>query len=317
MGKLILICCTNVGRYIIEEIFNNTDIKTELSGIVNLNEKQAVNKANYDSYFDLSLKYGIEIKYCNNVNDIEILDWIKSKNPDIILQSGWSQKFSNELLEIPKYGCIGEHPAPLPKGRGAACVNWAILTGEKHWGDTFFQMVEQYDKGDIYAQGFFDIESYDSVFSVYEKVAKISTEIVRKNIDLWTNGKFEKITQSEENATYYRRRKPEDGEIKDFNQTAEVLHNFIRAQTNPYPCAFIMNKGKKIKLIHSQVSLQSSEKPIGTVENGSKNNGAILITCADNTALEIIRVQESGKPSAWAVDWAKENEIIGKKIPIS
>ena len=128
MGKLLLVACTGVGRYIIEEFMNNRDIGAELVGIINLNLKQGINKANYDSYSDLAVKYNLNIHYCNNINDEETVKFIEKLVPDVILQSGWSQKFSDKVLQIPKYGCIGEHPAPLPKGRGAACVNWAILT---------------------------------------------------------------------------------------------------------------------------------------------------------------------------------------------
>ncbi len=314
MGKLVLIACTNVGRYIIEEIVNNSDIKTRLAGVVCLNSKQGINKANYDSYSDLSIKYGIDIIYCDNVNDKEILDWIKEKEPDVILQSGWSQKFGNELLEIPKYGCIGEHPAPLPKGRGAACVNWAILTGEKKWGDTFFQMVEEYDKGDIYAQSFFDIATFDDVFTVYEKVAKSAALTVRKNIDRWTNGEFEKAPQSEENVTYYKRRRPSDGEIKSFCAPSEVLHNFIRAQAYPYPCAYIIYKGKKVKLLKSAVAKEKSTAACGTVEKLKEENGSVLISCEGGTALELIRVQQEDEPSCWALEWAKENNAFSEKL---
>ncbi len=314
MGKLILVACTNVGRYIIEEILNNSEIKTQLSGIINLNTKQGINKANYDSYADLQLKYGLDIKYCNNVNDEEILEWLEEKDPDIILQSGWSQKFGERLLNIPKYGCIGEHPAPLPKGRGAACVNWAILTGEKQWGDSFFQMVEEYDKGCIYAQEFFNIENYDSVFTVYEKVAESSAKIVRENIDKWTEGCFNAIKQDDRKATYYKKRRPSDGEIKDFMLTATDLHNFIRAQAYPYPCAYVMYKGRKIKLLESRVLNCKCELPCGTVERYLPDTGSIAISCGEGTALEIIRLQEEGRPSSWALHWAEQNNIKNEKL---
>ncbi len=139
MGKVVFIACTNVGRAMIEAIYNSKYLtKIELRGVVNLSPEAAIGKANYDSYIDLKEKYGFPLYYCNNVNEIECIEFLKDCEPDVIIHSGWSQKFNEEILDIPKYACIGEHPAPLPKGRGAACVNWAIITGEKEWGDTFF-----------------------------------------------------------------------------------------------------------------------------------------------------------------------------------
>ena len=231
MGKILLVACTNVGRYIIEEIINNSEIKSQLVGVVNLNQNQALSKANYDSYADIALKYNLNIHYCNNINDEETVSFMKNLKPDVILQSGWSQKFSDEVLSIPKYYCIGEHPAPLPKGRGAACVNWAILTGEKEWGDSYFKMVSEYDKGELFAQRHFKIESYDNVFTVYEKVAQCAVDVIDTWVDKWTTGEYDITYQNDADATHYGKRRPTDGKISDFLKPAEELHDFIRAQT--------------------------------------------------------------------------------------
>lgn len=155
MGRVVFIACTNVGRAMIEAVLGNKALAgVELAGVVNLRPEAAIEKANYDSYIDLVKKYQLKIYYCENVNEKECVDFLTSCEPDIIIQSGWSQKFSREVLNIPRFGCIGEHPVPLPKGRGAACINWAIITGEKEGGNTFFRMETQYDTGEIYARDF-------------------------------------------------------------------------------------------------------------------------------------------------------------------
>lgn len=302
MGKFVLVACTNVGRYIIEEFMNNPEIGAHLAGVVNLNQKQACSKANYDSYADLVLKYNFPIFYCDNINDAECVSFMKNLEPDIILQSGWSQKFSDEVLCIPKYGCIGEHPAPLPKGRGAACVNWAILTGETEWGDSYFKMVSEYDKGELYAQRFFNIEPYDTVFTVYEKVAKCAAEVVSEYAKKWSCGLFDTVIQDDSKATYYKKRKPADGEIKDFSQNAVVLHNFIRAQTHPYPGTFLETNKGKLFVLSSWVdtSMKTTEKA-GTVFAKS-NEGGVFVACGDGSVLEIRRVKPENAPSMWATD---------------
>ena len=309
MGKLLLIACTNVGRYIIEEFMSNPDIGAELCGVVNLNAKQAMNKANYDSYSDLAEKYEFPIYYCDNVNDDESIAFMKQCDPDVILQSGWSQKFSDKVLSIPRYACIGEHPAPLPRGRGAACVNWAILTGEKQWGDSYFQMVSEYDKGDIYAQKFFTIEKYDTVFTVYEKVAQCAAETVAEYAQKWTNGIFDIIKQDDSAATYYKKRRPSDGEIKSFDQDAVVLHNFIRAQTHPYPGTYIMTQNGKLDILESRV-VENMKKDLcpGTVF-AKTDNGGILVTTAGQAVMELLRVKKDGRPTMWATDLVQEEQL--------
>ena len=190
MGRVLFVACTNVGQAMIRTICTDPSIKTEVVGIVNLNAKRSLGKANYHTYLDIAEEFQIPLHFCDNVNDAVTLNWIADKKPDLIIQTGWSQKFREELLNLPRFGCIGEHPAPLPRGRGAACVNWAILTGETQWGDTFFKMVEQYDRGEVYAQAFFPIAPYDDVRTVYDKVAACSAQIVKENIDRWSEGVF-------------------------------------------------------------------------------------------------------------------------------
>ncbi len=317
MGKVVLVACTNVGRAIIEEIYSNENIKAEIVGVVNLNATVALGKANYDSYLDLGAKYAegrleckgkapLNIHYCQNVNDTETLAFIKQCDPDIVIQSGWSQKFREELLNIPKYGCIGEHPAPLPRGRGAACVNWAILTGETNWGDSFFHMVDKYDAGEVYAQNYFDIIEDDNVYTVYEKVASVASKAVRENIDKWCSGEFESIKLDESTATYYGKRCPADGEIKTFDMPVAKAHDFIRAQTFPYPGAYIMKelsdgKTHKIILVSSKIKhdMHVDYEP-GEFFKLDKESSGVFVTCAAGDVLEILRVKVDDNPTSWA-----------------
>ena len=303
MKKLLFIACTNVARYLISDLYWNENMKgIEVVGIVNLNREQSLKKSNYDDYFDLIVEHNISHFYCNNVNDSECLDWIRSKKPDLIIQSGWSQKFSDDLLEIPIQGCIGQHPSPLPKGRGAACVNWAIINGETKWGDTFFRMVNEYDKGSIVEQELFDIMFYDTVKTIYDKVCLSSLIMFRRSIKKWLNGEFNIHKQDESKASYYKKRKPSDGFFSFTDKTAIELYNFIRAQTKPYPGAFFVFKKKKIKVWEATISDIKQQKEAGTFLNKT-SNGGLLISCFDNTAIEILRIEEEGLPELWAADW--------------
>ena len=303
MGKLLLVACTNVGRYIIEEFMNNPNIGAELVGVVNLNHKQGSTKANYDAYSDLNIKYDVPFHYCDNINDPETVQFMRGLQPDIILQSGWSQKFSDEVLQIPTYACIGEHPAPLPKGRGAACVNWAILTGETDWGDSYFKMVQEYDKGELYAQRFFKITPFDSVYTVYEKVALCAKQVVSEYAARWCNGEFDIVEQDPSMVTYYKRRRPSDGEIKSFNQPAQVVHNFIRAQTHPYPGAYIETTKGKLYLLSSIVIGSAAIPRNAGIAFSTSDRGGVLVSAGDNTVIEILRVKPEGSPSQWASDF--------------
>ena len=300
MGRVLFVACTNVGQAMIRTICGDENIKTEIVGIVNLNTQRSLNKANYHTYLDIAAEYNIPLHFCNNVNDEETVAWIADKQPDIIIQTGWSQKFRKPLLDLPRYGCIGEHPAPLPRGRGAACVNWAILTGETQWGDTFFHMVDEYDRGAVYAQEFFPIAEYDDVKTVYDKVAMCSAKVVKENIDRWSEGVFDTIELDESIATYYKKRTPADG-VFDFTKTAKQLHDFIRAQTDPYPGAFFWYKGEKITVLASRPTDVSSREPAGTVL-GTTKEGGIRVVCGDGKALDLLRYRREDGVKMWMAE---------------
>ena len=241
----------------------------------------------------------------------DVVRFIKNKEPDIIIQSGWSQKFKEEVLKAAKYGCIGEHPAPLPKGRGAACVNWAIITGETEWGDTFFKMEDKYDVGVIYAQKHFKIELYDNVKTVYDKVSNMSAEIIRENILDWSSGILNGISQNDSDATYYSGRRPSDG-IFSFNEKAIDVYNKIRGQTKPYPGAFfqvsINGVQKNITVWNSYYTGIKTKHKIGEVIM-QKNNGCVEIICGDGISVIIKRVQVENNPEEWSYDLFSKNII--------
>ena len=301
MGKVLIIACTNVGRAIIDAISCENKLQgIDLVGVINLKPEIATEKANYDAYTDLIKKYNLNMYYCENVNEPECINFIRTCNPDIIIQSGWSQKFNQELLNIPKYGCIGEHPAPLPRGRGAACVNWAILTGEKNWGDTFFKMEMEYDTGEILAQELFNIEEYDDVKTIYDKVAFCARRSVVDNLENWTRGVFNSIKQNDSLATHYPRRKPSDGEFSFNNKNSSELYDFIRAQAKPYPGAFFIGtiNEKKHRIIVWKASL------------GEKSTNSVSFQCKDGKCINLLRVQMDGLPEMWAKDLFELYDIV-------
>ncbi len=253
-SKIVLVSCTNVGRHIINLFLKKQRFKNiELSGVLNLNFSEGLKKSNYDSYYDLKKNNNVNVKYIKNINDKDVYKWLKKINPSIIIQSGWSQKFSKKILAIPKFGCIGQHPAPLPIGRGAACVNWAIILGYKTWGDSFFIMDEKYDNGDIVGQQKIAIDSRDNVRSVYDKICFTSKNIFSKNISNWTKGKFKKKVQNKKKIIYFKRRTPDDGKIDIINEDNIKAHNKVRALTKPYPGAFLHYKKKKLIIWKSKL----------------------------------------------------------------
>jgi methionyl-tRNA formyltransferase len=298
-SKIVLVSCTNVGRHFINLFLNNKTYKNiELSGVINLNFNEGLKKSNYDSYYDLKENFNININYVRNINDKNVYKWLKKINPALIIQSGWSQKFSDKILKLPKFGCIGQHPAPLPIGRGAACVNWAIILGYKVWGDTFFIMDEKYDNGDIIGQEKILIEDNDDVKSVYDKICFSSKSIFSKNISNWVKGKFNKKNQNIDKIIYFKKRTPKDGKINIFKENNTKAYNKIRALTKPYPGAFITYKNKKIIIWESKVLNKSIFKRFKNNKRLFFKRKKLILTLGSGTKsyLEIKKLQIGNSP---------------------
>jgi methionyl-tRNA formyltransferase len=293
MPGVIYVTCTSVGRALIQAHLRYFP-EIEIPLIINLSYEKGINKSNFDPLDDLCKQNSIRMHRCDSVNEKLTLKLLSKIKPKIIIQSGWSQKFCDELLSIPTYGCIGEHPSPIPIGRGAACVNWAILEDVKKWGDTFFRMTSQYDRGDVLHQSYFDITDNDTCKTVYEKVAVAGYSAIKLNLKNWYENSFSSIKIDESKASYYKRRTPEDGLI-DFSKSAKEIHRLIRAITKPYPGAFFLHQGMKFFVWDADLVLNKkvSARP-GTFIN--LDNNGLQIQCGDNYLLNIKRMSSDFIP---------------------
>ncbi len=251
MAGIIYVGCTSTTRAIIEaHIKHHPEIL--IAGIVGLYNIFAEHKINYDQLSDFSFKY--PVTYCGDVNAPVPMSFIKKLEPTLIIQSGWSGKFGKELLSIPKYGCIGQHPSPLPKGRGAAALNWAIINGETEWGNTFFRMTEEYDAGVILDQRHFGITPHDTYKTLLAMVDLTSDNMIDKNLDDWYNGRGRNIAQDLSKMTHFNKRTPEMGEMKT-RWPAEKIKRYVRALTKPCNGAYFKTwDGDKIYIWdHNQI----------------------------------------------------------------
>lgn len=256
MQNIVYIICTNVGRAILKAHLRYHQNIT-ISKIFCLSNKKGSTKSNYDDYSDLKKKYNLPIQYIDSINESNILNQLNKINPTLIIQSGWSQKFCNKLLEIPTYGCIGQHPSPIPKGRGAATINWALINGEKVWGDSFFIMNDEYDAGPVIAQTAIKIRDEETVKTLYDKVAWTSFCIIKNYLQDWINGKFVEVKNKEIEPSYFKPRTPKDGEINS-SLTADQQMKYIRALTDPFPGAFFKFNKERI-VVWEATYLKASE----------------------------------------------------------
>lgn len=184
----------------------------------------------------------LEVK---NVNEPHAAAWIASHRPDVVLVVGWTQLLKREVLAIPRLVCLGFHASLLPKYRGRAPINWALIHGETETGNTMIVLEPGADEGDIVAQRRIPIGDEDDCATLYDKVAATEVEMLAEVLPGLREGRLPRRPQDGALATVMPRRRPEDGLI-DWSRTTKQVHDWVRAQTHPYPGAFSLWDGRRV-----------------------------------------------------------------------
>ena len=180
---------------------------------------------------------GIPVFTPEKVNTPEWIDRIAALQPDLILSAYYRNMISPRILALPRLGAFNMHGSLLPKYRGRAPVNWAILHGESRIGMTLHRMVKAPDAGAIVDQEGVEIGPRDTAEQAFRKVLPCSRRILERQIAALLAGTAKETPQDESHATYFGGRTPEDGRIV-WSLTSRQIFNLIRAVTDPYPGAF-------------------------------------------------------------------------------
>jgi len=209
------------------------------------NEK--IDNCNYGNLKKIAEKYSIDFYEIDSLDGRRTSDYyqiIKEVAPDLILVLGWYYMVPKKIRDLTKYGAWGLHASLLPEYAGGAPLTWAILNGEEKTGVTLFRMEDGVDDGDIIRQKSFEIEYNDTIRDVYEKATEASEKILLDVFKCLEDVFF--IPQNKLEIKVYPQRCPEDG-LLNLNLPALELYNFIRAQSSPYPGAYIETvDGKKL-----------------------------------------------------------------------
>ena len=183
----------------------------------------------------------------------EIID----AKPDIIITCAYGKIIPKALIDYPKYGCVNIHASLLPKYRGAAPIQWALINGEEETGITLMYMDEFMDTGDIIDTVSYKIKDNDDVGTLHDELSRLGGIILEKNIEYLVSGKVNRIKQNDENATYAKMIE-RDMEELDFNDNSKNIYNKIRA-FSPWPLTKTKVFGEEIKIIKAHYELKVSE----------------------------------------------------------
>ncbi len=237
----------------------------------------------------LAEKSSIPVLQPERIRTKEFFENISSFKTDLICVTAYGKIIPPNILELPKYGCINVHASLLPKYRGAAPINWALIKGEKTTGITTMLMDEGMDTGDMLLKKEIDIKWDETSFELSEKLSHIGAELLINTIDKWEMNEITPFKQNDDEASYAPIIKKEIGKI-DWNNTAEEIRNLIRG-TQPWPGTFTSYGGKNLKIFNALVN---------NTEGGSgkvlfSENGKLRIGTGQNS-LDILELQiEGGK----------------------
>jgi methionyl-tRNA formyltransferase len=212
--------------------------------------KQSVLKAS--PVKEAALKLGVtNILQPVKAGETEFFEALEKISPDLIVVVAYGQLLPKNILDLPKYGCINVHSSLLPKYRGAAPMQWAIINGEKTTGVTTMYMDEGMDTGDILLKREVDITENMTYQELYDILRGLGAELLSVTIEKILKGTLERVPQDHKLASTVSIMKKEDGLI-DWNKSAQEIHDLVRG-TNPWPGAYTFYKGGRMKIWETRI----------------------------------------------------------------
>lgn len=203
-------------------------------------------KMMFSAVKEKALEYGLTVYQPEKVKDSDFVQVLKELAPDIMVVVAFGQILSEEILNIPKYGCINVHGSLLPEYRGAAPIQWSIIHGREYGGVTTMYMAKGLDSGDMILKAQEKIRDDDTYGSLYDRLSVIGADLLIKTLELIESGEAPRTPQNEAEATAAPMITREMERI-NWNDRADNIVNLIKG-LNPQPVAHTLLKGEKLKI---------------------------------------------------------------------
>ncbi|NPA15899.1 MAG: methionyl-tRNA formyltransferase [Deferribacteres bacterium] len=235
-----------------------------------------------------ALELGIDVVSPERIKDAE--DAIRNADPDVLVVVSYGQIIPRSILDIPGVGALNIHPSLLPKYRGAAPIQRAIMNGEKTTGVTIMWMNERLDAGDIFFQKEVEIGEDETYGELHDRLSELSAEMIVDALKRIEKGDVVRIPQNEEEATYAKPIAKEETFI-DWKEGAERICNKIRA-LSPKPGAVAVISGSRFKIYRAKPCKGEGEP--GEILEKDVRKGVLKIACGDG-AVFVLEIQPEGK----------------------
>lgn len=254
-----------------------------------------------------AVELGIKVYQPLKVREPEFIEVLQEINPDAIVVIAFGQILPKKILDLPKYGCINVHASLLPKYRGAAPIQWAVIDGEKETGVTTMYMNEGLDTGDIIDTVVVPIDEKETGGSLFDKLAVEGGKLIVKTLQELEKGTATRTKQDDSKSNYAGMIYKQLGCI-DFNKSAVEIERLIRG-LNPWPSAYTKMNGKTLKIWEADVDETDSKGEPGEITEIGKD---FVRVATKEGSLKIMELQLEGKKRMKTKDFLMGNQFPSK-----
>lgn len=257
----------------------------------------------------LALEYGLDVFQFDKIRSEEGRAALKDADPELMVTAAFGQILSKENLSVPRYGCINVHGSLLPKYRGAAPIQWAVINGEEKTGVTTMLTDIGLDTGDILLERETEIGKDETAGELFDRLAEMGAELLKETIEKLERNELEPKKQNDAEATKCSMIKKEHGHI-DFSKSEKAIHDLVRGM-NPWPCAYAMLEGEAVKIWRTRrIPTKKTGSKAGSILCADKQNG-LIVKCGDGD-IEILELQFPGSKRMSAQAAMLGHELLGK-----
>lgn len=253
---------------------------------------------------EAAVAHGVPVYTPERVKDPAFIETLRGISCDVIVVAAFGQLLSKEILEMPKYGCINVHASLLPRWRGAAPIQWAILAGDEKTGVTTMQMDEGLDTGDMLLRKEIVIDAEETGESLFGRLSELGGPLLLETLEQAEQGTLMRVKQDDSESTYAKMLTKELGKL-DFSKDAAELERYVRG-LNSWPSAYTYFRGKIMKIWRASVIDRNTELPCGAVAEVEKDGFCIQ---TGNGLLKVLEVQLEGKKRMKSADFLRGNDV--------
>ena len=259
---------------------------------------------------EFALAHDIPVFQPVKMRDGEAMGYIRDLDPELIVVAAYGRILPDDILDYPAHGCINVHSSLLPRYRGAAPINWAILNGDKTTGVTIMHMAAELDAGDIILQGETDIGPDETAPELFDRLAALGGALLVEAVGQIERGEAARTPQTASEVTYAPMLGRELSPM-DWTKPAQTLHDQVRGLL-PWPCATAEFGGVRCKVFSTAVLDGTMDLEPGTVAEAGKNG--IVMACGGGSLLRVRELQPDGKKRMAAADFLRGHPLTAGEM---